>query len=38
MTTVSGWCSAPTGLRPHHEACRWPLCSCGCHHEPKESE
>ena len=27
----SGWCSAPAGMRPHHEACRWPECQCRCH-------
>ena len=29
--TLSGWCLPGPIDRPHHTACRWPLCSCPCH-------
>ncbi len=31
MSTVSGWCSAPTGARPKHAHCRAEVCGCFCH-------
>ncbi|MBB3040996.1 hypothetical protein FHU40_000797 [Nocardioides soli] len=32
-THLSGWCTAPTGARPHHEHCHVADCQCACHDE-----
>ena len=31
MPPLSGWCLPGPLDRPHHRACRWPLCNCPCH-------